>query len=73
MEDNIITVNVARIGEEVRSVEVPEGATIADLAEAAGIDTRGLEARVGMGVVNAHDTVEEGDTVMFLPKIEGGR
>lgn len=56
-----------------RELELPEGASAADAAQAAGLP----EAEIGIHVVNgakaAPETLlKEGDTIKFLPWIIGG-
>lgn len=69
---DLMPVHIARIGEEMRTVTVPYGATVQDVANVAGIELRGFEARIGMGVVAPTAQVNPNETVFIMPKITGG-
>ncbi len=63
-----------RLGEGVVAVELPEGATVADLLVHFGTESlRGIAVSVNAEYALAGDVLREGDEVGLLPPVSGGR
>ncbi|WP_058189630.1 molybdenum cofactor biosynthesis protein [Terracidiphilus gabretensis] len=65
-----------RLGEGATSVELPEGATVADLLaqmENSTESMRGIAVSVNAEYARASDVLREGDEVGLLPPVSGGR
>lgn len=70
-------VQLAKWGDRVRTLEVEEGATIADVLRRAGedpSDLAGFQIRIfgETGEVRLDRPVEPGETVMLSPEVKGG-
>ena len=63
---------ILNLGRSSTEVDVPPGATVQEALEKAGIDTGGRKITVnGINGSAAHELVP-GDTIVLLPKVEGG-
>ncbi|MGA2252369.1 molybdenum cofactor biosynthesis protein [Terracidiphilus sp.] len=65
-----------RLGEDATPVELPEGATVADLLvqiENGTTSLRGIAVSVNAEYARAGDVLHEGDEVGLLPPVSGGR
>jgi sulfur carrier protein ThiS len=54
-------------------VEVPDGATVGDVLEAAGASSEGYKIQRNGVTTSPSATVEDGDILTVTPKVEGGR
>lgn len=66
-----ITVTVSKIGEEVKTIALEEGATVEDALTIAGY--AGHSARVNDEAVDLDDTLEDGDDLWVGSSVKGGR
>jgi hypothetical protein len=68
-----ISVEILRMGSDVRTVIVDEDSTLRDVLEEAGITLTSTETAWVSGVsANLDDIIEEGDTIQLVGKKEGG-
>lgn len=68
-----ITVKVAKLGEVVKEVLLPAGATVEDAIEAADVDSDGFDLRVN-GVRAVENTeLSGGAMITLVPAVKGGR
>ena len=74
MRTDEITVKVARAGAASQEVEIAEGSTVADALSAAGLSLSSTEkAYVDGTEAKDHYEVEDGDSIVIVGKVEGGR
>ena len=75
--DNTISFEVNQLGMSRGSFEAPEGTTVNEALEIAGIDELSSTESVWVdGAKSAHpdrDTIDDGDLLMVTGKKEGGR
>ena len=65
-----LTVTVSKIGEEVKTIALSEGATVADALSIAGYG--GHSARVNDEAVELDDILEDGDDLWVGKSVTGG-
>jgi len=66
-------IKVAPMGEETREFSLGDGATVADLFEAADISPEGRSIRVNSEEANSSAVLRDGDVVTLVSKVEGGK
>jgi len=64
-------VRVAELGATPTEVAVVEGATVQEVLTRANV-SQGLEVRKNGQPANLQDPVQDGDTLVALPKVRGG-
>jgi sulfur carrier protein ThiS len=69
-EDSTIKVTVAQVGEEVKTLLLPEDSTVEQALEKAGY--AGHSARVNGEEVDAEDILEDGDEIFVGKAVKGG-
>lgn len=68
-----IIVTVSKFGDDPQNVKVPAGATVADVLEAAGIETSGREQTFVEGEqAEAGDVLENGDILSIVTPKQAG-
>lgn len=65
-----MTIKVAKLGGEVKSLFLADGATMEQALEAAGLDKTGFDLRVNGRTPCG--TLKDGDMVTLVPAIKGG-
>lgn len=65
-------IRILRLGHSAQQVEAPAGATLGEALSQAEVPTQGYTLAVnGLGVSDTA-TLQEGDVVTLVPKVEGG-
>lgn len=63
---------VMRIGHDVDTVTVANGATVEDAINASRFDRSGHQVTFNGGTVSLTHTLSDGDMITLVPKVEGG-
>lgn len=65
-------VRVLKLGHSAKEVEAAAGATVDDVIEASGMETEDYSVTVnGVGAMLSA-SIQEGDVIALVPKVEGG-
>ena len=64
-------VKIGRLGDSVQEYALTNGDTVAELLEQAGIELENEELQRNGGRVNPDTTLENGDIVLIVPKVQG--
>lgn len=75
MKEGKVKIEIGQLGnEDLDTLELDRPMTIKDVAEIAGIKyNRGTEIQVNMEEVSDDYVVRNGDIIIFVPNVEGGR
>ena len=65
------TVRVAELGSIPQELNVPDGSTVAQVLELAGVN-QGLQVRLNSNPVDPTQEVTDGDVLVALPAVKGG-
>lgn len=66
-------VKVARLGEQVKEVDLGSGGTVEQAISGAGSNPQGTQVRVNGEAAEMSATLRDGDVVTLVPQIKGGR
>jgi len=68
----MITVKIAKLGQAVTTVTVPEGSTLEFALEESGMSVDRDQLRLNGAAVESSTLVENGDVATLIPAIKGG-
>lgn len=67
------TVFVGRVGTALKKIEVPEGTTVEEAIEEAGLKIKDTEqVRVNAEIMDLEDEVNNNDNILLVRSVEGG-
>ena len=68
-----INISVGRAGQATETISINDGATVADILGAAGLNMKETEqVSINGEIFDVTDTVENGDTVLLVQGVGGG-
>ena len=65
-------VRIARLGDDVQTLNLPDNATACDALRAADVDASGFEVRVNNQPVDMNANLEAGASIIVTPRIKAG-
>ncbi|MGB2761945.1 MAG: MoaD/ThiS family protein [Minisyncoccales bacterium] len=69
----VISVKIAKLGEEVIDTIVTEGSTVNQVLDQEGVSIEGRDVRVNNELLGRERPLEEGDVITIIPNIAGAK